>query len=385
MTLSNETRQNDNDSKVEKKKVKRRNRIYRYPADIGSDEQPHAINFYIYQTETASEREARTQDLAARKDKDANAAAALKIENDKTKFLALTGGTLFGTLAGGGMKASGSGNFVSAGTAAATGAGATKLIQNSGATQTRQTRKIDSSISLYIPNSPQAKYGAEFNIENIGTLMGGGLAGELNVMGTLNDMSTAFNANKSLTDPGAGVAAALEAASGSGLGSVLARTVASAGNLPRELGLGDLNVSGAIRSATRTVRNPYKEQIFQTMGFRSFAFEYKFAPRNERELRDVMEIVSLFKSHMHPEKDLGGLFFTFPSQFEIEYVYKNRKNRYLNKIAPSFLTDLSVDYGNGGTFTTFKDARGAPSEITMSMAFREAELLTRSQVQEEGY
>ena len=368
----------NNDSKVEKKKLKRRNRIYRYPADIGSDEQPHAINFYIFQTETASEREARTQDLTARAENDdKNAAAELQIENDRTNFLALTGGTLFGTLAGGGMKASGSGNIVSGGVAAGAGAAATKLIQNSGATQTRQTRKIDSSISLYIPNSPQAKYGAEFNIENIGTLMGGGMAGELNVMGTFDKMKEGFESG--------GISGALEAASGSGLGSVLARTVASAGNLPRELGLGDLNVSGAIRSATRTVRNPYKEQIFQTMGFRSFAFEYKFAPRNERELRDVMEIITLFKSHMHPEKDLGGLFFTFPSEFEIEYVYKNRQNRYLNKIAPCFLTDLSVDYGNGGTFTTFKDARGAPSEITMSMAFRESELLTRSQIQEEGY
>ena len=378
MTTENQEQANTPDKVAEKKKVKRRNRIYRYPADIGSDEQPHAINFYIFQTETASEREARNQDLTARaKNNDKNAAAELQIENDRTNFLALTGGTLFGTLAAGGLKASDVGNIGSGVGGFAVGAGATKLIQNSGATQTRRTRKIDSSISLYIPNSPQAKYGAEFNIENIGTIMGGGMANELNLMGTFNEMKAGFESG--------GIAGALEAGAQSGLGSVLARTVASAGNLPRELGLGDLNVSGAIRSTTRTVRNPYKEQIFQTMGFRSFAFEYKFAPRNERELRDVMEIIKLFKSHMHPEKDLGGLFFTFPSEFEIEYVYKNRKNRYLNKIAPCFLTDLSVDYGNGGTFTTFKDARGAPSEITMSMAFRESELLTRSQIQEEGY
>lgn len=378
MSTKNETEANTPVKVAEKKKLKRRNRIYRYPADIGSDEQPHAINFYIYQTETASERQSRNQDLAKKAgDGDEGAAAALKVENDRTKFLALTGGTLFGTLAAGGLKAANINNLGSGAGGFAVAAGATKLIQNSGATQTRQTRKIDSSISLYIPNSPQAKYGAEFNIENIGTLMGGGMAGELKVADTFEKMRSGFESG--------GISGALEAATGSGLGSVLARTVASAGNLPRELGLGDLNVSGAIRSATRTVRNPYKEQIFQTMGFRSFAFEYKFAPRNERELRDVMEIVTLFKSHMHPEKDLGGLFFTFPSEFEIEYVYKNRKNRYLNKIAPCFLTDLSVDYGNGGTFTTFKDARGAPSEITMSMAFRESELLTRSQIQEEGY
>ena len=349
MSTKNETQPNTPDKVAEKKKVKRRNRIYRYPADIGSDEQPHAINFYIFQTESAAERQARNQDLTARKEAgDKNAAAELQIENDRTNFLALTGGTLFGTLAAGGLKAADVGNLGSGAGGFAVGAGATKLIQNSGATQTRQTRKIDSSISLYIPNSPQAKYGAEFNIENIGTIMGGGLANEIDVQGTFNKMKAGFESG--------GITGALEAGAQSGLGSVLARTVASAGNLPRELGLGDLNVSGAIRSSTRTVRNPYKEQIFQTMGFRSFAFEYKFAPRNERELRDVMEIIKLFKSHMHPEKDLGGLFFTFPSEFEIEYVYKNRKNRYLNKIAPCFLTDLSVDYGNGGTFTTFKDA-----------------------------
>ena len=91
-----ENQPENNDSKVEKKKLKRRNRIYRYPADIGSDEQPHAINFYIFQTETASEREARTQDLTARAENDdKNAAAELQIENDRTNFLALTGGTSF--------------------------------------------------------------------------------------------------------------------------------------------------------------------------------------------------------------------------------------------------------------------------------------------------
>ena len=365
----------ENDAVIEKKKKKRRTKIYRYPSNIGSDEQPHAINFYIFRTESEQEADSRTKqlkELANAEDKDA--AKKLAVENGRQEFskdiASIGAGTAAGTALGGDKA------LRSSLVATAIAVGTSALFDKATAMKARSTRKIDSSISLYIPNSPQAKYGAEFNIEDLGTILGGVAGGDANITQTFNKM-------KGLVEQGE-IGKALEAAAGSPMGSVLARSISNAADLPRELGLGNLNVSGAIRSATRTVRNPYKEQIFQTMGFRSFAFEYKFAPRNEKELRDVMEIIKLFKAHMHPEKDLGGLFFTFPSEFQIEYVYKNRQNTYLNKIAPCFLTDLSVDYGNGGTFTTFKDARGAPSEITMSMAFRETELLTKSKV-EEGF
>jgi hypothetical protein len=374
-TTDNKETATDNDAVTEKKKKKRRTKIYRYPSNIGSDEQPHAINFYIFKTESEKEADSRTKQLKELDNAgDKDAAKQLAVENGRQEFnkdiASIGAGTAAGTALGG--KKAARSTIV----AAAVATGTSALFDKATAMKARSTRKIDSSISLYIPNSPQAKYGAEFNIEDLGTILGGVAGGDANITQTFNKM-------KGLVEQGE-IGKALEAAAGSPMGSVLARSISSAADLPRELGLGNLNVSGAIRSATRTVRNPYKEQIFQTMGFRSFAFEYKFAPRNEKELRDVMEIIKLFKTHMHPEKDLGGLFFTFPSEFQIEYVYKNRKNTYLNKMAPCFLTDLSVDYGNGGTFTTFKDARGAPSEITMSMAFKETELLTRSKV-EEGF
>lgn len=36
------------DAATEKKKKKQRTKLYRYPSNIGSDEQPHAINFFIF-------------------------------------------------------------------------------------------------------------------------------------------------------------------------------------------------------------------------------------------------------------------------------------------------------------------------------------------------
>ena len=55
-----------NDKVAEDKKKKRKNKIYRYPSNIGSDEQPHAINFFIYKTESSAEVKSRNDDLAAR-------------------------------------------------------------------------------------------------------------------------------------------------------------------------------------------------------------------------------------------------------------------------------------------------------------------------------
>ena len=365
------------DAATEKKKKKQRTKLYRYPSNIGSDEQPHAINFFIFKTESAAEvksRQEASEKLA--NEGDESAGEKVKLENDRQSFLGKVAAVGFGAFVGSSVAAAGGGKIATGASAAAGGAAAAGLFSKAGAMQTRTTQKIDSAISLYIPNSPQAKYGAEFNVEDLGTLMGGGMADELGIGATGSNIKTKLAAG----DFSGAAAAAAE----SGAGSAIARQMANTADIPKAIGLGDVNVGGAIRASTRTITNPYKEQIFQTMGFRSFAFQYKFAPRNEKELSDVMNIINLFKAHMHPERDLGGLFFTFPSEFKIEYVYKNRENSYLNKIAPCFLTDLSIDYGSGGTFTTFKDARGAPSEITMSMAFRETELLTRSKI-EEGF
>lgn len=147
-------------------------------------------------------------------------------------------------------------------------------------------------------------------------------------------------------------------------------------------GLGNLNIGGLARAASKKVRNPFQEQIFKTMNFRSFAFQYKFAPRNEGELQSVLKIIDLFKYHMHPEKSPTGAFFTFPSVFDIEYRYKDRRNAFVNKIATSVLIDLSVDYGSEGVFTTFRGTDGAPSEITMAMQFREIALLSKDSTTE---
>jgi hypothetical protein len=84
---------------------------------------------------------------------------------------------------------------------------------------------------------------------------------------------------------------------------------------------------------------------------------------------------------MHPELSENRLFFIYPGEFQIAYYFGNNQNSYFHKFAPAVLTDLNVDYG-GETFASFKD--GAPSEVNISMTFRETEILTKEKIVE-GY
>ena len=85
---------------------------------------------------------------------------------------------------------------------------------------------------------------------------------------------------------------------------------------------------------------------------------------------------------MHPELSGGKLFYLYPSEFDIQYYYKDQENNYLNRFARCALTDLSVEYG-GEQFATFED--GSPVEIGLSLTFQELEQMTSEGIEKNGY
>jgi hypothetical protein len=80
---------------------------------------------------------------------------------------------------------------------------------------------------------------------------------------------------------------------------------------------------------------------------------------------------------MHPEVSTGGLFYIYPSTFDIAYYYKGKENTNFNRISTCVLEDLAVDYGGQG-FNTF--ASGSPTEINIKLRFRELEVLTKERI-----
>jgi hypothetical protein len=334
-------------------------KIHRYPNNLDTKEQPHSVNFFISEYVPGGNVDV----LGAPSARSGNGITAenAKNVNDQLRVAAGFVGGLVGQQVG---KKVGKafGNFgETIGSIIGTGGGALLIDQvisnNATSIKTAPAKRLNTAISLHVAQSPQAKYTAEYENESIGALLG-----------TL------------ATSEGSGVIGSLmtEASNGN-LGELVGRGLVDAATIPKELGLGNANFGGLARAASKKVRNPFQEQIFKTMNFRSFAFQYKFAPRNQSEFDSVMNIIKLFKFHMHPTKADGGAFFTFPSIFDIEYRYKGERNSFVNKIATSVLTDMSVDYGSEGVFTTFRGTKGQPSEITLAMQFREISLLTKGE------
>jgi len=218
------------------------------------------------------------------------------------------------------------------------------------------TVDIQTAIELYLTQPPIAQYSANWENKELGPLAGGIATNDL----SMNSLTGMLEGGKDVLELGArGI-------------------IGAAASLPGALGIGG-DLAAGIEATTRKVSNPYKEQLFKSMGFRQFAFSYKFVPRNSTELETVMNIIQQFKYHMHPEKD-GNLFLSYPSEFEIEYHYKAKENPYLSKVSTCALTDVKVTYGGQDAFTSFIDTDGAPSEIQMDLAFQELETLTNDRI-----
>ncbi len=131
--------------------------------------------------------------------------------------------------------------------------------------------------------------------------------------------------------------------------------------------------------------NPHEEMFYEGPSFREFSYAFDFYPRDEKEMKDVQNIVKLFKYHQAPDLDMskyGGRLFNVPSEFEIHYMYQDRVNNYMNKISKVACKGVDVQYGEEEQFSTFKpDADGAPPVSTkLTLNFVELELMTKEKI-----
>lgn len=350
--------------------------FYEYPSNVGvSEEQPHSVVFTINVRENSRVAGASTaQDverdwqgpvnpnLKSAEDTSQNTLNKDQLETGTSATVAL-GGALLGV---GFVGAVGKGpaSIVGLGLGGALGgAGATLAASVLSSLQTQGTVRTLGAITLHVAAPPIAQYSANWENKELGSLAALG--------------------SKFLDDDG-GVSTDSVIAGLKGSADTLGRSaIKAAAKLPSEIGItGD--IGSIIDLSTGKILNPYKEQLFNSMGFRQFAFNYKFNPRDRNEYNNVKAIIETFKYHMHPERVNDGLFLQYPSEFEIEYQYKGSQNTHVSKISTCALTDLKVTYGNQDSFTTVQGTNGAPAEINMQLGFTELEILSNERIAD-GY
>lgn len=230
---------------------------------------------------------------------------------------------------------------------AVAGGAVASLFQFSDTFSLKEPERVTDAIMLPIDSIPQVKYSMKYKEFDFGAL-----AGLL------------------------GGSSAIESSLAGRTGEFLAGSVASLGGLASAAGLGQTAATAA-KFAAKVSTNPFKEVLFEAIDFRTFSFNYTFLPKSETEVHNVRRIIDLFKFHMHPELSKDGLFYVYPSEFEMQYYYRGEENNFLHRISTCVLTDMSVTYGKD-YFASFRD--GEPVETQLSLTFKEVELLTKERI-----
>lgn len=130
--------------------------------------------------------------------------------------------------------------------------------------------------------------------------------------------------------------------------------------------------------------NPNQQVLFDGIDFRTYQLAFTFTPYSRQEAATVKEIIKMFRTHAAPRLLSGaggGMFFIPPSIFKPTFMFNGAINKNINQVAESVITNIVVDYAPQG-FSSHSD--GAPVQTTLTIDFRELELITREKIQQ-GY
>jgi len=378
--------------------------VYRYPQDVGSETTPHYMMFYISERSGVTPKEQLASDKAVRAlnlvepssqfrpetqvgpvaaaavsgaaGAVGGASVARGVARKATSFFGLnqkTGVKVIDTTKQNLANVATTGATIAGGVAGGVAGAAVATAEGGSA---RDAKFLKYVVALYMNNKPRTEYNATWADEDLGAL--GGMASE--AAGAIRGI---------MTGNGEGMAGRAEAAlnaikNAGGAGAAVA--LQNADSAMNELGLGGMgSIASAASAFSGTAVNPFKSQLFKTMNFRNFNFDYTFIPKNDYEMNQVLDIIDLFKYYMHPTLGQEKFFVSYPAEFQIEYHFKNGgRNLNLFRTSSCALTNMKVEYG-GSDFISVRGTGGAPSEISLSLTFLELELLFRDRIATAGF
>jgi len=232
--------------------------------------------------------------------------------------------------------------------------------------QRAPTSRLDTAISMYMPTDIKVDYGAKYTNTEIGVFSE-----------AVSSMITTGQSTKAIKD------------------SISNETgqIGEAGIAFGLKGLGEIpGFGGALETAemlSGTIFADRMELAFKGIDKRKFSYEFKMIPRSQAEADQIKKIIYAFKFNMLPEfvGDTKGRKLRVPNTFDIQYMYQNAENSYLNKVSTCYLESMNVAYG-GDRYKTFDasstDPGAPPVETSISLTFLEIELITREKI-EEGF
>ena len=228
----------------------------------------------------------------------------------------------------------------------------------------KPTKRLNTAIALYMPQSVQVTYGAQYTDTQIGAVT----EEALNVFNNIAAGRGGDDLKNQLTTMGKNVADSLQ--------NFL---LASVGIIP--------GLQGARETAEMKSGNVIADRLelaFKGINKRNFQYTFKMTPKDKKEVEMIRKIIFAFKANMMPEfvgDNRGGRKLLVPNTFDIAYMYLGGQNLHLHNISTCVLENMNVVYG-GDRYRTFEpDGEGAqPVETSITLNFKEMELITRERV-----
>jgi hypothetical protein len=244
-------------------------------------------------------------------------------------------------------------------------ASASKAIQdniNNLVSITKNRQAINSIIALYMPDTLQATYKADYASFSLRDELAGPLN---NIRGVASIAQAGLNASENPIDAMSSDPAAIKFALDTLFGG-------------KDLSSGILQTQGY-------ASNPQLQMIYHGAPFRSFTLNFVFTPKSMAEANEVEEIIHKFKYYAAPELKTAGqtnsMFLIPPALFEIKFYYDGSENLKLPKYADCVLEDIQIDYAPNG-FAAHTD--GAPIQTHLSLSFHEVEIVDKARL-DKGY
>jgi hypothetical protein len=238
-------------------------------------------------------------------------------------------------------------------------------------TNVKLNRKIGDSIALYVPDTVNVSYSAQYDdsfslTDALGKpyFLAQGAVSLFNTFKNAGSESAINTINKAGNDPfvRTAVASIIDKVAGTNLKDVA------------------LNQGGY-------AMNPQLQVLFRGIGFRQFQFDFVLTPYSQEEADTIKSIIEKFKMASAPEITTNGvfnqgLFMKIPDVFDIQFLYKGAENTNVHKIGESVLTNVNVDYAGAGTWATHND--GSPVQIKLTLQFTETVIIDKNKIKE-GY
>lgn len=124
--------------------------------------------------------------------------------------------------------------------------------------------------------------------------------------------------------------------------------------------------------------NPFRTMLFRGVNFRSFNFVFDLVPFSESDCDTIYNIITAFRAHSSPDYSGDKMFFEYPDECQITYMWNTGANKWLNNFKRAVCTDVNIDYAPMGHWSSIRN--GFPNIIRIDTKWTEVDIITRKDI-----